>query len=383
MILSYERSLNFVLKKVVINKLTTSILILTGFTFFNPMIHSNQSKINESSNSQKDLEKSFYILGAGDILSLNIYAVDKYSGQYKISRNGDLNLPLIGNVYVAGFTIDKLKIRLIELYSEELINPELDVAIFKERPIKVSVVGEVNNPGFHNLTEGYVFPLKSKSSDGRAISFNKNNEINYNPTLIDALQMAGGITNQGDIEKIILIRKLEGQKNESKKAIINLLLTIKDGDQTQNPYLYDGDIIKISKAEKTLSPLALSSSNISASVKNVYIVGEVFKPGLITLARNTSLSQAIMKAGGPKNFTSNTGRIQLLRTNSDGTITKKRFKLNLSQMQSSKKNPLIMDNDIIYVSQNSFAKTVGTLNVITAPFSGIKNVIDVFKLISD
>ncbi|WP_293087381.1 polysaccharide biosynthesis/export family protein [Moorena sp. SIO3H5] len=48
-----------------------------------------------------------YTLDAGDVLNMNIFDVDEYSGQYQVLVNGSLNLPLIGSVFVRGKTLDQ------------------------------------------------------------------------------------------------------------------------------------------------------------------------------------------------------------------------------------------------------------------------------------
>ena len=369
------------MKNKIINKLIFSIIFLSGLNIQNFNINAQENSVKELRLNEVALNNNVYILGTDDILFLKFYDLDNYSGEFKISKSGNLYLPLIGSVNASGYSIEKLKLKLYDLYSSQLIDPNFDLIIIKERPIRVSVVGEVKNPGFHNLTENTFVPNKNNlSSTGNNISTKKDNS---SPTLIDALEVAGGVTNEGDIGNITLIRKMEGQNNEYKKTNLNLLLTITEGNQDQNPFLFDGDIIKIRKGAKELSPLALSSSNITPAFKKVYVVGEVFKPGKVVLQNDASLSEAVMQAGGPKYFSSNTGNIQVFRRNNDGTITKKKYKLNLTRDLSFKKNPTLKDNDIVFVSRNSFVKAIGGINTITAPFSGIKNLIDVVNLLSD
>ena len=350
-----------------------------SYSFFVPNIYSKQKDFNSIVNKKVDLSDNVYILGAGDIISLNFYNLDKFSGEYVIARNNTIFLPLIGIVNVEGLSLEKLKAKLFKLYSKELISPLFELNIVKERPIKVSVVGQVNNPGLHNLTEDLFIPLQNNKEIVNSLQ----KKGNLRPTLIDALQMAGGITYKGDIENITLIRKLEGPNSGSKIANLNLLLTLKDGIQSQNPYLFDGDIIKIPKTEKRLSTIALSSSNVTSSIKNAYVIGEVLNPGPIVFSNSTTISEAIMKAGGPKYFTSNKGKILLLRKDAEGKITKKTFKLNLNQLGLNNKNPLVINDDIIYVSRSSFAKVVGGINAVTSPFVGIRSLMQVIDLIPD
>ena len=65
------------------------------------------------------------------------------------------------------------------------------------------------------------------------------------PTVVYAIQNAGGITQKADLSEVELLRLLPGNKNEYKKAKLNLLDLIMDGQKQNNPYLFDGDIIKL------------------------------------------------------------------------------------------------------------------------------------------
>ena len=58
---------------------------------------------------------------------------------------------------------------------------------------------------------------------------------------------AGGLTLDADITNVKLFRNLPGKNKELKKANLNLLDLIKTGNQTNNPILFDGDVIKISQ----------------------------------------------------------------------------------------------------------------------------------------
>ena len=66
-------------------------------------------------------------------------------------------------------------------------------------------------------------------------------------TVVDAIQKAGGLTFESDITNVLLYRKMPGDEGDFKKTSLDLLNMIRTGDQSNNPILFDGDIIKISK----------------------------------------------------------------------------------------------------------------------------------------
>ena len=68
------------------------------------------------------------------------------------------------------------------------------------------------------------------------------------PTLVKAIQKAGGITQSANLKEVELIRLLPGNKNEYKTTKLNLINLIFKGARNNNPFLFDGDIVKLKKS---------------------------------------------------------------------------------------------------------------------------------------
>ena len=97
-------------------------------------------------------------------------------------------------------------------------------------------------------------------------------------------------------------------------------------------FLFDGDIIRINKAEKISKDLkTISKTNISPQTITINVVGQVKSPGKMQVVANTPLVQAVYMAGGPVDWKANTGNVELLRINKNGTASRKRFKIKLDQ----------------------------------------------------
>ena len=141
------------------------------------------------------------------------------------------------------------------------------------------------------------------------------------PTVIDAIQKAGGLTKQANITEVVLKRKLPGNENKYKFANLNLYSLIFDGNQINNPYLFDGDIIRIKKAAKdTEKILEVANANLSTQNIRVNVIGEVYNPGILNLPSNSLLSQGVIAAGGPINSRSKISNIVLYRVNRNGKV---------------------------------------------------------------
>ena len=149
--------------------------------------------------------------------------------------------------------------------------------------------------------------MKKINSEGEQNNVNdfgdKNNKKSSNkvPRLFDALQEVDGLTNKADLSSIKIVRKNSKTFGGGTiKANINLIRLIKNGDQSQNIRLFDGDYIFIPESENILLDqiIDINRTNLNPREIQVFITGNVVNPGSKILRQNTSLVEAIMSAGG-------------------------------------------------------------------------------------
>ena len=228
---------------------------------------------------------------------------------------------------------------------------------------RVAIVGEVERPGVYTLT------TSEQSQTEAAVA------ITGLPTLVDAIQKAGGLAAQADLRQVVLQRRLPGEQAQFKRARVNLLALVRDGDLQQNPLLFDGDTIRVLKAEETATEaIEISSTTLSPTTITVNVVGEVKTPGRIQLPANTPLVQAVLAAGGPEAWRASTGNVELVRINRNGTATRERFKLNYGADASTDKNPPLRDGDTVVVNRSSLARTSDAIGAVANPISGLVNI---------
>ncbi len=115
-------------------------------------------------------------LQPGDAIQVGIWREPDLSGDFTVNPNGQAVLPLLGDVQVEGRTAQELADSLKTAYGKYLRNPSIDVKVLR----RVSVQGEVRSPGF--------YPVDATVS------------------LADVLALAGGLTSNGDPNKIRLVR---------------------------------------------------------------------------------------------------------------------------------------------------------------------------------
>lgn len=331
----------------------------------------NQEIIKKKKNN---LSKDFYILGPGDLLAIKFVGIDELSGNFLIMRDGNIQLPLLGTKNINGLTLDNARKKLIELYKDDLISPEIDLTLANARPLRVSLIGEVQRPGSYTFTEGEGSNVVNSLSAGTS--------INGFQTVVDAIQKAGGLTFDADISKVKLYRKLPGDNGELKKTELDLLNMIKTGNQTNNPILFDGDTIYIDKVDDNNNILEKTPNNLIPETIKLNVIGEVSSPGIYQVDAKTQISQAVLIAGGPKNWRYK-DKIQLLRVNRNGSVDVKQISFNKQGLSKNIDNIALRNGDIIRVHTNLFGKSSDALSTFLPPIRDIYSLYGVYKLIND
>ena len=314
-----------------------------------------------------------YILGPGDSLDLRFLAATELSGAVSLLSDGTASLPLLGNVRLTGLTLSQASQWLEKLYKRQLLRPELQLSVATPRPLRVALVGQVSHPGLYTLS-----PTGNESRGDVAVT---NAGL---PTLVDAIAKAGGITAVADLRSVMLQRRLPGEAGAYKRTRLNLLALIFEGDQQQNPLLFDGDTIRIeAAAEPVPEVIELSSTTLAPQEINVNIIGEVKGAGRITVPANTPLVQGVLAAGGPIAWRANRGDVELVRINRNGTATRMKFALNLYQGASNSKNPPLRDGDTVVVKRSGLAVASDALTALVDPLSPIINALNFIEIINN
>jgi polysaccharide biosynthesis/export protein VpsN len=122
-------------------------------------------------------EATAYHLGTGDRLRITVYDEKDLSGEFDVNDQGEVTLPLIGAVRLAGDTTTKAQTEIAERYGKDyLVNPRVNVQVLNYRPF--FILGEVKSPGSYPYINGM--------------------------TILNAVALAGGYTPRANRDRILI-----------------------------------------------------------------------------------------------------------------------------------------------------------------------------------
>jgi polysaccharide export outer membrane protein len=240
------------------------------------------------------------------------------------------------------------------------------------QPLKVAVVGEVVRPGSYTVTGA----AAGATNADRTQDTDRSTEP---PTVTQAIQVAGGITQAADIRAIEVRRQTRGGQEQVTE--VDLWALLQNGDLSQDILLQEGDTIFIptARALSAAEATELASASFSAAVINVNVVGEVKQPGVIQVPANAPLNQALLAAGGFNNRARKRS-VELIRLRPNGTVEKREVPVDFTTGIDEQTNPPLRPNDVIVVDRSGLASFSDTLGTVLSPVGGIFTLFNFFRI---
>jgi len=140
-------------------------------------------------------ERPDFTIGLGDVVRISVWKDPELSGSFQVRPDGWISYPLIGDLQVVGRTTEDLRQSVTEALKEFIAAPAVTVIVEEINSRRFFVTGQVASPG--------VFTLLQRT------------------TLMQAIAMAGGVTEFADKDKIVVLRQNGERLQLSVKRIIS------------------------------------------------------------------------------------------------------------------------------------------------------------------
>lgn len=164
--------------------------------------------------AQPEISGDSYIIGVGDMLRVSVWKNEDLQAEVPVRPDGRISVPLIGEVHVAGLTPLEVQSLLTQRYTSFVTAPSVSVLVTQVNSRKVFILGQVKASGAFDILQ---------------------------PTnVMQALAMAGGMTEFAKTNKIVVLREVNGVK---KRWQINIDAIASGRRPEDNMQLEPGDTI--------------------------------------------------------------------------------------------------------------------------------------------
>lgn len=218
--------------------------------------------VHQASEAQRGAIEGYqYRIGKGDVLSIVVYDHPELtlpSGGERsaaeagntVHDDGTIFYPFIGRIDVEGKTVRELRGQIARLLEDYIALPQVEVKVAAFNSQRVLVSGEVEQPGRQPIT-------------------------NVPMTVLDAVSLTGGLTEQANWHDVQLLR--DGQVQS-----LSLYAMLNQGQLSDDLLLRDGDILHVP----------------DLGSQQVFVMGEVGEPQALPMGRTRmSLTEALTRAG--------------------------------------------------------------------------------------
>lgn len=195
-----------------------------------------------------------YTVGEGDTLQITVFGHPDLTTTARVTREGPVRFPLIGEVRAFGLTVAQIAASIAEgLADGYILNPQVSVSIQEYRTKKYNVLGKVNRPGQY--------------------------EFRGRMTFLELLSRAGGLAPDAGSQAFVK-RRSASEHIKSGDLVIDLKALITEGNIFRDVEILDDDTVTVTEAG------------------TYFLAGEVHRPGQFRFEEGMTFVRAFTIAGG-------------------------------------------------------------------------------------
>jgi polysaccharide biosynthesis/export protein len=180
----------------------------------------NATKPSAVSNQRRTADadgQAGYVIGPADVLAINVWKDTELSKTMPVRPDGNISLPLIGEMRASGLTAAQLQDLIAQKLKGYVTNPEVNVVVEEVKSRSFNIMGKVMKPGAYDLAK----PL----------------------TVLDAVALAGGFQDFAKVSKVYVLRTMPD--GSQKMLPFNYKQVIKGRQLAQNVELQSGDTVVV------------------------------------------------------------------------------------------------------------------------------------------
>ena len=268
------------------------------------------SQLNERlfASARMDVSPSDDLIGSTDLLHVSVFEAKDLETKVRVNSRGYVTLPLLGQVLVKGLTAREAEEKTEQLYRKRYIkDPHVSIFVEERFSQRVTVVGQVKNPGTHD----YLSKLR----------------------LMDVLALVGGLSDNAG--RTAQIRRISSMPDEHGMFFVDLDKLINEGRTELNIEINGGDVIYVPEA-------------------GVFFVdGAVRRPGSYHIKQKMVMREALFAAGGLAPY-ANKDSVILIRQEGNGN--QEPTEIDLQKPEGSELE--IKDRDVIIAKDTTWGKLV-------------------------
>ncbi len=307
-----------------------------------------------SPNNSQSRQIQTYRLDIGDQISVSVTDFPEFNSAGPVDPDGNFLVPILGRILVLGLTLDevqtKIRLELGRKYLRE--EPEVIAVLTAARPVQLTILGEVQRPGFYTIAP--------------------------NTSLAQVLLAAGGGTPRADLRSIVVRRVLvDGTVLEEK---LDLYTPLVKGDRLPELRLQGGDAVIVSKLEAGqetgYNRTLVARTTLTQQSITIRVLAPLLPSGIalrnVSIPSGSTFLDVVASLPVSDRLRINVNEVSLLRFDSaKGGIVSQTLSPIAAVRGDISQNVPLEDQDVIIVSRTLLGKIFAAFNIITQPIRDI------------